>query len=378
MDGIENGGNEMSIEVKKEHGIVCRTEGTFGYYGWPSVARLGDGTIAAVASGPRLTHICPWGKDSIAFSHDEGETWSEPVVFQDSPLDDRDAGIVSLGGQNLLVSWFTLDPRQFWEDYRQQNGGDMRSWVDAKVSAIGDGAVKDNSGSWTRFSTDGGKTFSKPHRAPVTAPHGPVLLKSKVLMYVGKPFPENDLRPLSENVQATLSIDWGRTWKVISTLPNPRGFEALDVHEPHLAELPDGTLLVTLRVHEKGHKGIHEAAYISTWVTRSTDHGYTWSEPERLPCDGAPAHLLVHSSGTVVCVYGYRREPYGQRCLLSRDGVHWSEEIILRDDGPDHDLGYPASCELSDESILTVYYQKIHAGDPCSVLYTKWQLPENF
>jgi hypothetical protein len=48
----------------------------------------------------------------------------------------------------------------------------------------------------------------------------------------------------------------------------------------------------------------------------------------------------------------------------------------LFDDAPDGDLGYPSSVELSDGSILTVYYQK-QAGDKfCSILYTKWELPK--
>ena len=78
----------------------------------------------------------------------------------------------------------------------------------------------------------------------------------------------------------------------------------------------------------------------------------------------------------VVCVYGYRHEPFGQRALLSRDGLHWSEELILRDDGLDADLGYPASVELDDGSILTVYYQRLPGDTQTSVQYTKWRLPE--
>ncbi len=48
---------------------------------------------------------------------------------------------------------------------------------------------------------------------------------------------------------------------------------------------------------------------------------------------------------------------------------------MLRDDGPDGDLGYPASVELPDGSLFTVYYQKVRAGEPCSLLWTRWGLP---
>ena len=50
--------------------------------------------------------------------------------------------------------------------------------------------------------------------------------------------------------------------------------------------------------------------------------------------------------------------------------------MILRDDGPDGDLGYPSSAELDDGSILTVYYQKVASADKCSLLWTRWKLPE--
>ena len=48
--------------------------------------------------------------------------------------------------------------------------------------------------------------------------------------------------------------------------------------------------------------------------------------------------------------------------------------VILRDDGPDGDLGYPATCELDDGTLMTVYYQKQHPGENCSILYTRWKL----
>ena len=188
------------------------------------------------------------------------------------------------------------------------------------------------------------------------------------MRYAGKPFPSGDKRPTSEDVAVALSIDLGMTWKVIASVPRPAGFEANQIHEPHLAELTDGTLLCAMRVHEKDT--------LAVWLSRSTDRGFTWSEPYRLPCDGTPPHLLMHSSGRIVCVYGYRHEPYGQRALVSRDGVNWGEELILRDDGPDGDLGYPASVELGDGSILTIYYQRLPGDSQTSVLSTRWTLPE--
>jgi len=359
----------MSIRIDGEHGVVCRIPGSaFGYFGWPSIARMDDGTLAVAASGMRHTHICPWGKDTVAFSHDDGKTWTEPVVVQDSPLDDRDAGIVFLGGRTLLLTWFTLDPRQFLGHFRKVMTGGTRAWMEAKVSALTDETARAHAGSWTRISFDGGQTWSAPRRAPVTAPHGPILLKNKTLMYAGKPFPAKDARPISEDVAVALSLDLGMTWKEIARVPRPAGFEAGQIHEPHLVELADGTLLCAMRVHETDTHAV--------WMSRSTDGGFSWSEAYRLPCDGTPPHLLLHSSGRVVCAYGYRHEPYGQRALVSRDGLDWSEELILRDDGLEADLGYPASVELGDGSILTICYQRLPGDTQTSVLCTRWRLDD--
>lgn len=87
---------------------------------------------------------------------------------------------------------------------------------------------------------------------------------------------------------------------------------------------------------------------------------------------GFPPHLLVLQDGRMVCTYGYRRAPCGERACVSRDGITWdlANEIVLRDDNPSHDLGYPASVETAPGEILTVYYQK-PAFDPTDKLRHK-------
>lgn len=361
----------MSIKIHGENGVVCRMpEGDFGYFGWPTIARLADGTLIAGASGLRWSHICPWGKSTICRSTDNGKAWTAPLVVHDSPLDDRDLGVVALGGEKVLITWFTLDSRDFWAQYRREmaNNPCVTAWMEARVSALDDETVMRHRGSWTRLSLDGGKTFSAPRRAPVNSPHGPALLKNGTLLYVGKRFPDSDNRPTERDVAVCVSRDDGATWEEIGSVPCPRGFEWDQIHEAHQLELADGTILCAMRVHEPDT--------IASWLSRSTDGGRTWSDPVRLPCDGAPPHLMLHSSGVIVCVYGYRHEPYGQRALLSRDGVNWSEELILRDDGPTGDLGYPASVEIGDGEIITIYYQALAGDAKTSIQYTRWRLPD--
>jgi hypothetical protein len=126
------------------------------------------------------------------------------------------------------------------------------------------------------------------------------------------------------------------------------------------------------------------------WGTYSDDQGHTWAKPYKTPLWGFPPHLLQLSDGRILCSYGYRRPPFGQRACLSEDGITWKleNEVILRDDAPNKDLGYPASVELEPGVVLTVYYQpnvppgtqqRMHPPDPKrtkpGILGTIWRVP---
>ncbi len=67
------------------------------YCGWPTVALTGSGDLVAVYSGGREEHVCPFGRLELIRSTDKGKTWSAPRVLVDSPLDDRDAGVLAMG-----------------------------------------------------------------------------------------------------------------------------------------------------------------------------------------------------------------------------------------------------------------------------------------
>ena len=83
---------------------------------------------------------------------------------------------------------------------------------------------------------------------------------------------------------------------------------------------------------------------------------------------------MLHSSGAVICTYGRREHPFGERAIVSYDlGKSWDEEYIL-DESYSGDLGYPSTVELDDGSLISVYYQKYEDDKKCSILYTKWRL----
>ena len=137
----------------------------------------------------------------------------------------------------------------------------------------------------------------------------------------------------------------------------------------------------------------HSGHLLEMW---SDDAGLTWSHPvaSQIWTPNSPPHLLKLRDGRVLCSYGLRRQPMGIRAVLSYDaGQSWDTDntYVLRDDGgylsnaprrpqsrrglhsPEGDLGYARSTELSDGSILTVYYITLADGVTHAAC-TRWEL----
>ena len=373
--------------LSAEHGIICRLAGDdFGYFAWPTVERLDDGTLIVSSSGLRSTHPCPWGKTVLNTSTDDGATWSPPRVINDSPLDDRDAGVVNLGGDNLLVTWASVDVRKqyFDEDMKKEfvkmeGAEEVERWRET-LAAVTDADAERHLGSWLMLSDDKGATWSEHIRVPVYTPHGPIRLRNGDLIYLGKRFVvdrnELDLGP----VVAAHSADNGRTWTERGSVPVYPRMHSGNYAEPHVVELPSGKLLGMIRisgerVYNLDHTGVLP---FSMMQTESDDGGHTWTNLKPLNFHGSPPHLLRHSSGVLILIYGFRLLPYGQRIALSDDdGQTWRHDWILRDDGIDWDLGYPSTIEMPDGSLLSVFYQKVPGDKKCSLLWSRWQLPPN-
>ena len=115
------------------------------------------------------------------------------------------------------------------------------------------------------------------------------------------------------------------------------------------------------------------------WQFTSGDGGNAWTEPRPTAIVGKPPHLIRLQDGRILVSYGYRRAPYGERACISADeGESWNyaNEIILCDDAPSSDLGYPSSAQLDDGTIVTVYYQQERAGEKPCLMATLWRLTQ--
>jgi len=360
-----------------EHGIVSRiTGGLFNYQAWPTVAKAEDGTLYVASSGHRLGHVCPFGKNYLYISWDEAKSWTGPIIVNDTYMDDRDSGLCAWSDGKLLVSWFDLPIAHY--DARAADeaahNAKMRTPLAQAALEMWKALPEEQMqpGGYVRLSRDGGKSWSGPVKVPLTSPHGPTLTPEGKLLYVGKEcWWGQGLE--TKAIYAMESTDDGMTWSVLSQLPCPEGFVWTQIHEAHGIMLADGTVLAVLRVHDSSLPG-----GITIYHTRSTDKGKTWSKPERLPdLLGAPGHLLQHSSGAVIMVYGRRVNRMGQYARISRDGgLTWSEDIAISPEPPNADHGYPSTVELSDGSLFTVYYQRYESDPHCSILSTRWTLPK--
>lgn len=350
------------INIGKPKVIMNNPHGKNNYFGWPSVARLQNGKIAVVASGYRYFHVCPFGKAVISYSEDNGETYTIPAPVIDTPLDDRDAGILPFGESNVIVTSFN-NSIAFQRSCNKEN-----RFINAYLDSL---SVEDEEkylGSEFRISSDCGVTFGEIHKSPITSPHGPTLLQNGTILWVGRTFSSKDVMLNSDEVQAHI-INPDGTMKYLGSIPNisKNGHKLLSC-EPSTLELPDGRLMCHLRVQGSGVFTIYQSV--------SQDRGFTWSEPRQLLSDtgGAPAHLLRHSSGTLISTYGYREAPFGIKAMFSDDnGENWDSGHILYINNLSADLGYPCTIELNDKSLLTVFYAQTSPG-VAVIMQQKWRI----
>lgn len=390
---------------------ICKQPGR--YISWPTIASAPDGTLHAVFSGDRDSHICPFGKTYIVSSKNGGETWTEPRVIVNTPLDDRDAGICITPDGTIVVSWFTsyyykayevlqsgyaansekyptIQPWSEWEkeitaitpDQLDQwspfitrpSAADIEKWSNAfaEVSA-GSNVQYDERfpvqtrrlGYWTRRSSDGGKTWDAPTLCPVCAPHGPNLLPDGRLIFIG-----NEL-VWTGNFGVAMSQDNGLTWKIEAIIPayvtGPDGTRAR-LCEPHVVAAPSGKLVCLARYQA----GKGEERFL--WQFDSEDGGKTWSKPRPTNLNGYPPHLLRVSDGRLLASFSVRHEPLGIRLCFSNDeGKTWDVDNLLHITRRLGDLGYPATAEVAPGSFVSVYYSRDNEQEKPCLMMARWE-----
>lgn len=357
------------IKIGEPTIIISNPESRHNYFGWPSAARLQNGKIAVAASGYRLRHICPFGKTVISYSEDDGETYTRPAPVIDTVLDDRDGGVVPFGKSNVIVTSFNNSI-----DFQRENSDSAYdlSYLDTITPEEETKAL----GVTFRISNDYGVTFGEIFKSPISSPHGPVELPDGTLLWVGRTFsPEDEHRIDTDCIQAH-RINPDGTMEYVGEIESITIDDTkLLLCEPHAIVLDDGTILVHIRAEK-----YNEDDMFTIFQSESHDNGKTWSKPKQiLPrLGGAPAHLFKHSSGMIICTYGYREKPFGIKAMFSKDnGKSWDMGYDIYVNNVDDDLGYPSTVELSDGSLLTIFYALPGENEPAVIMQQKWRFEED-
>ena len=222
-------------------------------------------------------------------------------------------------------------------------------------------------GSTYTVSYDNGVTFGEVFRGPVTSPHGPCELSDGTILWVG-PKHSGDNEPELEIQIYAYKINTDGTNELLGEIPVPENEKGFYYCEPHAVELPSGKIICHIRADGKNGE-------LTVFQTESEDGGRSWTCPHQILSDkgGAPAHLMLHSSGMLISTYGYREAPYGVRAMFSEDeGKTWDTGNDIYINNVSWDLGYPSTVELNDGSLLTLFYAHKDADSPAEIFKVKW------
>ena len=204
------------------------------------------------------------------------------------------------------------------------------------------------------YSYDRGKSWEGPFKAPDFGTRG-IAARTDYLID-GKHEATVFLTAAKTNgregrVFCARTADAGKTWRQVGWLhPETEGYGIM----PSSVRLDKSTILTAVRRQEKGENFIE--------LYRTGDNGANWKLVSVVTArstanSGNPPSMLRLRDGRLCVTYGHREAPYGIRARMSKDdGVTWEEEIILRRDGGNRDLGYPRTVQRPDGKLVTVYY----------------------
>lgn len=339
------------------------------YVAFPNLAWIDDHTLACFFRHAKdrqkewgsHTHIDPTAKDVFVLSRDNGKTFDPALhIVLDDTMSEQDPCATVLKSGRIIVTIFR------W-DFAAEGSGE-RTWGRELFKRYGrtrKGLYDTfNIGFSVNISDDRGKTW---RHLPVIMPEGFVpgsaVRGNIVEMPDGSllmPFYGAKYIGALASCGLMISGDQGETWSFLSETACAPEKNFL---EPNLYRTPSGRLISLFRTQtDYLRPGIDfEDTYLNMHISVSEDQGRTFGPVREIPSifSSSPFHVLRLKSGHTLLSYGYRKQPFGIRAKLcgpELEDLDTSPELILCDDAPNGDLGYPHTVQLKDDTILLAYY----------------------
>lgn len=198
------------------------------------------------------------------------------------------------------------------------------------------------------------------------------------------------------------TTDGGKTIRFLSYMADEKSRSVM----PSSVKTPEGKLLSTLRrrwdgdfydiqhlfqsrpdlveLLDKGEKPEEfQSKLQENWIelVQSLDEGNTWTSVSKVAVtdttgfrNGNPPALVRMADGRLVVAYGYRGERLSIRARISVDkGQTWGDEIILRENVYNWDIGYCRMAQRLDGKLVTIYYYSSNEHPVQHIEATIWE-----
>lgn len=295
-------------------------------------------------TGILVTFIGCTSSDNNQSKTAENTNWvkmKDIVIYEDAQFYSSFPSVVKNGENDYIVAFRRAPDRRIFKERDNRH-------------------VDPNSYLMMVLSTDGGMTWGE----PIYPPHVDAEIKYSAL---GDPLPAYNRGALCEGKDGRIywvvaasdtipirktsnhllvSDDKGVTWNYSGLVATD---DSASFNEASIYETPKGDLVAFLRTANMDDQAC---------LARSTDGGKTFNW-EKMSFQDHPLNALRLPDDRVLLTYGYRHKPYGIRArILNAECTDFTtaQEIILREDGGNHDIGYTWPVLLDDNRVLVVYY----------------------
>lgn len=338
------------------------------YAGWPANHGMwswGNEILVGFESGQfkvnKSIHAVDYSQKEehlLARSKDGGETWSvEKPLSLLPPPGGKMAGVPTEdGGKEVTDNATPID-------FKKPGFAMTVRMMD-----------KDTGPSRFYYSYDRGKNWQGPFRVPDFGSKG-IAARTDYIVD----------GPRTMTMFITAALDTGKEGRVICVRTTDGGVKWTEVGK---VSVPEGNgfsiMPSSLRVSSNVLlSSVRRAAGKDYFIElmRSNDDGTTWRSVSRVTADvtsnsGNPPSMVRLKDGRLCVTYGHRAVPYSIRARISDDdGATWGDEVILRKDGGDRDLGYTRTVVRPDGKLVTVYYFNDSRETERYIAATIWEAP---